>query len=63
MPPAFSSLAHRGIPDVCTTPNCAQIAESIMSYVNLNVDPCSDFFQYTCKYNKFNFKVNIFLLI
>ncbi|KAI7892362.1 uncharacterized protein EV154DRAFT_462639 [Mucor mucedo] len=48
MPPLISSLSQRALPDVCLTPKCVEIAESILSSVNLNVDPCSDFFQYTC---------------
>ncbi|KAG2205425.1 hypothetical protein INT47_007210 [Mucor saturninus] len=48
MPPLISSLSQRALPNVCLTPKCVEIAESILSSVNLNVDPCSDFFQYTC---------------
>ncbi|KAG2205426.1 hypothetical protein INT47_007211 [Mucor saturninus] len=48
MPPLISSLSQRALPDICLTPKCVEIAESILSSVNLNVDPCSDFFQYTC---------------
>ncbi|KAI7892360.1 uncharacterized protein EV154DRAFT_191873 [Mucor mucedo] len=48
MPPLISSLSQRALHDVCLTPKCVEIAESILSSVNLNVDPCSDFFQYTC---------------
>ncbi|KAI9357405.1 hypothetical protein BD770DRAFT_321933 [Pilaira anomala] len=47
MPPV-SSLIARGTSNVCTTPKCYSIADDIKSLVNLNVDPCSDFFQYTC---------------
>ncbi|KAI8645201.1 hypothetical protein BD408DRAFT_459995 [Parasitella parasitica] len=32
----------------CSTPECAAIAKSILNDVDLNVDPCSDFYQYTC---------------
>ncbi|RCH85801.1 hypothetical protein CU098_002675, partial [Rhizopus stolonifer] len=33
---------------VCSTPECAKTAQSILSFVDFNVDPCSDFYQYTC---------------
>ncbi|KAI8390970.1 uncharacterized protein BYT42DRAFT_508673 [Radiomyces spectabilis] len=33
---------------VCNTPACAQTAAAIMKDVDLTLDPCSDFYQYTC---------------
>lgn len=33
---------------VCTTPECNATAESILEFIDFNVDPCSDFYQYTC---------------
>lgn len=63
MPPLTSSLSQRALPNVCLTPKCVNLAESILSSVNLNVDPCSDFFQYTCKYIIYFFIQDIFLKI
>jgi hypothetical protein len=33
----------------CSTPECLNAAKSIIEDMDLNVDPCSDFYQYTCK--------------
>ncbi|KAK4511349.1 uncharacterized protein ATC70_012564 [Mucor velutinosus] len=33
---------------VCSTPECTILANAIMADLDLNVDPCSDFYQYTC---------------
>ncbi|KAI8645200.1 hypothetical protein BD408DRAFT_382441 [Parasitella parasitica] len=33
---------------VCSTPECAVFAKSILDDMDFNVDPCSDFYQYTC---------------
>lgn len=35
--------------EVCSTPGCIQSALNVLADVDLNVDPCSDFYQYTCK--------------
>ncbi|GAA5806833.1 hypothetical protein MFLAVUS_000181 [Mucor flavus] len=49
MPPALSLLARQAATsNVCTTPLCHAIGNEFAQYVNLNVDPCSDFFEYTC---------------
>ncbi|GAA5806832.1 hypothetical protein MFLAVUS_000180 [Mucor flavus] len=49
MPPALSLLARQaGASNVCTTPLCHAIGNEFAQYVNLNVDPCSDFFEYSC---------------
>ncbi|GAA5812984.1 hypothetical protein MFLAVUS_006448 [Mucor flavus] len=45
MPPVSLSS---GSSNICTTPLCYNISETLKTYVNLNADPCSDFFQYTC---------------
>lgn len=34
----------------CSTPECAKTAQSILDDIDLNIDPCSDFYQYTCNY-------------
>jgi hypothetical protein len=33
----------------CSTPECLKAAQSILDDIDLNIDPCSDFYQYTCK--------------
>ncbi|KAL0094127.1 hypothetical protein F4703DRAFT_1727255 [Phycomyces blakesleeanus] len=33
---------------VCNTPACLKVATSIISDMDLTIDPCSDFYQYTC---------------
>ncbi|KAG2234285.1 hypothetical protein INT48_002875 [Thamnidium elegans] len=35
-------------PSICDTPACHALSKQLLETVNLNVDPCSDFFQYTC---------------
>ncbi|KAL7334729.1 hypothetical protein PS15p_200316 [Mucor circinelloides] len=32
----------------CSTPECTTLANAILGDLDLNVDPCSDFYQYTC---------------
>ncbi|OBZ82875.1 Endothelin-converting enzyme 2 [Choanephora cucurbitarum] len=34
--------------DTCTTQVCKSTSKSILSDLNLNIDPCSDFYEYTC---------------
>jgi hypothetical protein len=34
----------------CSTSECVKTAQSILDDIDLNVDPCSDFYQYTCNY-------------
>lgn len=48
MAPSLSSITQRA-PKICDTPACHDLSERLLATVNLNVDPCSDFFQYTCK--------------
>lgn len=33
---------------VCDTPNCIQSAANLLQSMDLNVDPCDNFYQYTC---------------
>jgi hypothetical protein len=33
----------------CTTQVCQDAAAAILHDLDLNVDPCTDFYQYTCK--------------
>lgn len=42
-------LTKRASNVTCSTPECISTAKSILADVDLNVDPCSDFYQYTCK--------------
>jgi hypothetical protein len=42
---------------VCHTEQCVKTGKSILDFVDLNVDPCSDFYQYTCK--KWHFEQKI----
>lgn len=35
--------------ETCETQICKDAASSILHDLDLNVDPCSDFYQYTCK--------------
>lgn len=49
MAPALSPLARYSSPGVCDTLQCQEISAILKTFVDLNVDPCSDFFQYTCK--------------
>lgn len=40
----------QGATNICDTPTCHALSKRLLETVNLNVDPCSDFFQYTCKF-------------
>ncbi|ORX79341.1 zincin [Anaeromyces robustus] len=42
------------IEDVCNTPECQNKAKEILNSLNLNVDPCDDFYEFACG----NFKGN-----
>lgn len=39
----------------CTTQACQEAAKSIREYVDFNADPCTDFYQYTCKHYTYLF--------
>jgi hypothetical protein len=43
-----AQLMARATP-VCDSQVCQTTAASILNDMDLNVDPCSDFYQYTCK--------------
>ena len=34
--------------DVCTSPDCVQAAARLSNYMDTNVSPCEDFYQYSC---------------
>lgn len=37
--------------NICTSQTCQSAAKSILDSIDFNVDPCDDFYQYTCKCN------------
>lgn len=44
--------------ELCFTETCIQAASSLLSSLNMNVDPCSDFYEYACKkYFLLNFPI------
>ena len=34
--------------DACTTPECIQLASALMSGLDQSVDPCQDFYNFSC---------------
>ncbi len=34
--------------DMCTTPSCVKLAATLLSNLNQSVDPCIDFYNFTC---------------
>lgn len=40
--------------ETCTTQVCQDAAAAILHDLDLNADPCSDFYQYTCKFLRVN---------
>ncbi len=34
--------------NLCTTPSCVKLAASILSNMNQSVDPCTDFYNFSC---------------
>lgn len=48
---APSSLLLPRAPNVstCSTPECLKVAQDVLHDIDFNIDPCSDFYQYTCK--------------
>jgi hypothetical protein len=34
--------------NICQTAECIETAKSLLNFIDFNVDPCSDFYQYTC---------------
>ncbi|KAI8975308.1 hypothetical protein BDF20DRAFT_877879 [Mycotypha africana] len=45
---SLATIAKRETSTLCSTTECTQAAESILASIDFNVDPCSDFYQYTC---------------
>ena len=35
-------------PDTCTTPGCVQLAAQMTAAMNQSVDPCEDFYEFSC---------------
>ena len=35
-------------PDICTTPGCVQLAAQMIAAMNQSVDPCEDFYEFSC---------------
>ncbi|XP_053378445.1 neprilysin-like [Mercenaria mercenaria] len=35
-------------PEICTTPDCAQASARILENMDMTVDPCEDFYMYSC---------------
>ena len=33
----------------CQTQACIDVAKAVKDYIDFNVDPCTDFYQYACK--------------
>lgn len=48
-PTTLSAIAQQASGGVCNTPTCLALSKTLLANVNLNIDPCSDFFQFTCK--------------
>ena len=44
----FSDVHSRKNSEICETPECIQVAEYIKKSIDSTVDPCSDFFQFSC---------------
>lgn len=47
-PTTLSAIAQQASGGVCNTPACLALSKTLLANVNLNIDPCSDFFQFTC---------------
>ena len=48
-PTTVALLARHG--GVCDTPACHSLSQTLLTNTNLNIDPCSDFFQFSCKFS------------
>ncbi|KAI8369908.1 hypothetical protein EDC96DRAFT_588764 [Choanephora cucurbitarum] len=43
-----TSLVLNSADEICITKSCIEIAASLLQSIDMNVDPCSDFYKYTC---------------
>ena len=41
-------LSSFPVADLCTTPVCVTVAASIINSMDSTVDPCKDFYQFSC---------------
>ena len=42
------SLGGCNTDDTCTTPACVELASTVLSNMNPDIDPCEDFYNYSC---------------
>ena len=47
-PPAGVEEGENESSEICNTPECVVAAHSLIQNMDLNADPCEDFYQYAC---------------